>query len=223
VNVEKQTVNGNHSVATGRNKVSQKSEVTVEVTRKHSKSRHKQLRIAKRRQSQITAVSLVIIGAVLIFFFVTMLSTNSPAYIQPIKVGQSMSNISLTDLQGKQVKLGDFAGKPVLINAWATWCPPCRAEMPLLQSFYESHQEEGLTFLAINAGESQSTVSNFIRQNSFSFPVLLDPNTDVLSQLGINSFPTSVLVGRDGVIKTIHIGMFTPEALEKEIAAQLNK
>lgn len=193
----------------------------MEIAQNHTKSQRKQRQVARRRKSRIQSISLVILGIALAVIFAISLPSDSLASINPIKVGEPMSDIALTDLQGNQVKLSDYAGRPVLINAWSTWCPPCRAEMPLLQSFYEAHQAEGFTMLAINAGESQPTVSSFISRNGFSFPVLLDPNNAVLNQLGISSFPTSVLVGSDGVVKTIHVGMFTPESLEREIAAQM--
>lgn len=195
----------------------------MEIAQNHTKSHRKQRQVARRRKSQIQSISLVILGVALVVIFAISLPSNSLASINPIKVGEPISNISLTDLQGNVVKLSDYAGKTILINAWATWCPPCRAEMPLLQSFYEAHQAEGFTMLAINAGEPQLAVSSFINQNGFSFPVLLDPNNGVLNQLGISSFPTSVLVSPDGIVQAIHVGMFTPETLETEIASQLTR
>ncbi|OIO93637.1 MAG: hypothetical protein AUK03_07975, partial [Anaerolineae bacterium CG2_30_64_16] len=137
------------------------------------------------------------------------------------RVGAALRNFTLTDLSGKQVQLSDYAGRPVLINAWATWCPPCRAEMPALHDFYQDHQAEGFTLLAVNAGEAPAQVQGFIQQAGFTFPVLLDPNITLLTDLGIRSFPTSILVGRDGKVKTIHVGMLTADQLQTEIAPLL--
>jgi thiol-disulfide isomerase/thioredoxin len=136
-------------------------------------------------------------------------------------MGQTMPDLRLNDLSGKPVRLSDYAGRPLLINAWATWCPPCRAEMPLLNDFYLQNKDRGFVLLAVNAGETTNLVNQFIQQTGFGFPVLLDPGTAALSRLGVMSFPTSILVGRDGLVKKIHIGLITPEALKNEIAPLL--
>ena len=132
-----------------------------------------------------------------------------------------MEDFKLTDIHGKTVRLSDFAGKAVLINAWATWCPPCKAEMPDLNAYYQAHQDEGFVILAVNAGDSASQAAAFASQKGLAFPVLLDPNTRFLTSLGVRSFPTSILVGSDGVVKTIHVGMFTPQSLDAEITPYL--
>ncbi len=80
-----------------------------------------------------------------------------------------------------------------------------------------------MTIVKANAGEDQSTVSKFIQAEGFGFPVLLDPDIQVLGRMGINSFPTSILVGRDGVVKTIHMGMYTPQALQKDMLPLLRE
>jgi cytochrome c biogenesis protein CcmG/thiol:disulfide interchange protein DsbE len=108
-----------------------------------------------------------------------------------------------------------------LINGWATWCPPCRAEMPALQAFYDAHRDQGFVILAINAGESQGTVSAFISQMDFTFPVLLDPGERVLSSLGTTGLPTSFVVGQDGVVSYIHAGGLTMDVLETRVTPLL--
>jgi peroxiredoxin len=93
--------------------------------------------------------------------------------------------------------------------------------MPALYAFYQTHQADGFEMLAVNAGEDQATVKNFITQEGFTFPVLLDPGTGVLNGLGIDAFPTSVLVGRDGLVKNIHIGYYAPEAVQADVTPLL--
>ncbi|MBI9043801.1 MAG: redoxin domain-containing protein [Anaerolineaceae bacterium] len=141
--------------------------------------------------------------------------------INPPRVGESMSDFTLIDVEGNQVSLRYFEGRPVLINAWATWCPPCRAEMPDLNAYYQAHQEEGFMILAVNAGESQKEVTQFTEHVDLDFPVLMDPGNGLLNELRVFSFPTSILVGRDGLVKAIHIGLFTPEMMEEEITPHL--
>ena len=111
----------------------------------------------------------------------------------------------------------------MLVNAWATWCPPCKAEMPDLNAYYQAHQKDGFMILAVNAGDSASVTADFAAQKGLVFPVLLDPNLHLLDSLGIHSYPTSIVVGSDGIIKTIHVGMFTAEALESEVTPYLSR
>ena len=139
----------------------------------------------------------------------------------PAQVGKRLQDFSLTDITGKSVRLSDFAGKVVLVNAWATWCPPCKAEMPDLNTYYQAHKDDGFTLLAVNAGDSPNVTADFASERGLTFPVLLDPNVRFLNNLGIHSYPTSIVIGTDGIIKTIHVGMFTPQALEAEVTPYL--
>jgi thiol-disulfide isomerase/thioredoxin len=176
----------------------------------------------RRQQSQRASLALIVAGMGLLAAVFLVFNRN-PANpdLQPISLGNAMPDLALKDLSGNTVYLSNYAGRPVLINAWATWCPPCREEMPLLQVYYQAHQAEGLAFLAINAGEDAATINKFIANNGFSFPVLLDPDADSLYRLGIDSFPTSVLVGRDGTLQAVHIGLLTAATLDEEFTPYL--
>jgi peroxiredoxin len=187
----------------------------------------KQQRAAQRRKSTLINISWLVGGVLLVAAIVLLAlpkgSSSSTSELSPARIGQKISDLKLQDLNDKTVRLSDYSGQPVLLNAWATWCPPCKAEMPDLQKYYDQHQSVGLVLLAINAGETANQVTQFIQFNGFTFPVLLDPNVQTLNSLGVNSFPTSILIGRDGVVKTIHIGMFTPQALDTEITPFLSE
>jgi thiol-disulfide isomerase/thioredoxin len=187
----------------------------VNVSRKEkaaNQHRHEQI-----RNILFAAGGLLIISAILFASF----SKSTARNLTPARIGSVVGNFSLTDVNGKTVQLSDYKGKTVLVNAWATWCPPCKAEMPLLNRYYQSHAQDGFILLAVNAGDSQNEAASFANQNGLAFPVLLDPGTQLLGQLGIDSFPTSILIGRDGVVKTIHVGMFTPESIEAELTPLL--
>ncbi len=137
--------------------------------------------------------------------------------IQRAVKGQSLGDFSLPDLQQNPIRLSDFRGKTVLINSWASWCPPCMAEMPALEQFYQQNKANNFEILAVNAGESQAIAQNFVRQSGVTFPILLDENAQTLTAMGISGFPTSILVSPEGDVYHIHIGLFFPEDLEKEI------
>jgi len=95
--------------------------------------------------------------------------------------------------------------------------------MPDLNAYYQAHQTDGFVVLAVNAGDPLSSAASFAKSNGLAFPVLLDPDLHLLDGLGIHSFPTSIVVGRDGRVKTIHVGMFTPQALETEVTPLLSQ
>src|SRR4030042_2753345 len=95
------------------------------------------------------------------------------------QVGKQAPDFQLLNLEEEPVSLSDFQGRPVLLNFWATWCGPCRQEMPLIQDIFTEESDTGLVILAIDVGEPPSAVSSFIQSNNFSFPVLLDTDQDV--------------------------------------------
>ena len=103
-----------------------------------------------------------------------------------------------TDLAGKTWRLADLHGRAVLLNFWATWCPPCRAEMPSLQDMAAIYGPEKLVVLAINFKESRATAQRFAQASALSLPVLLDPNGDMARQWGVHVFPTTVLIDATG-------------------------
>lgn len=155
---------------------------------------------------------------------IALLLTGRPAptqAIQPLQLDQPLQDFSLDDLNGRAVKLSDYAGQVVLINAWATWCPPCVAEMPDLEAYYQQHRHESFTILGINAGDTLSAASAFVSQNGITFPIVLDPNVEFLSDLGVHSFPTSILIDPNGVVRSIHVGMYNAQDLDEEITPYL--
>ncbi len=115
---------------------------------------------------------------------------------------------TLTDLDGNSVSLSDYAGTPVLVNFWATWCPPCRSELPLIQA-YQDKYEGDFVVLALSGGETAQDVQSFIDANGYTFVVLLDSDYAVAEQYGVRGFPTSFFIDADGAIQQTHIGELT--------------
>jgi peroxiredoxin len=140
---------------------------------------------------------------------------------QSPRVGKLAPDFRLPGLDGKDVSLSDFRGKPVLVNFWASWCGPCRAEMPYIQEIYEDKEwkDEGLVILAIDIGENRSTVENFMESNNLSFPVLLDTAKEVALEYNIRGIPTTFLIDKDGIIQVAKVGAFPSKAaIEKDLS-----
>jgi len=100
----------------------------------------------------------------------------------------------------KPVTLSGLKGKVVFLNFWATWCGPCRSEMPSIQALYDKYKDRGLEILAVNGGEKASDVLAFMNENKLSFPAVLDSDNSVNRSWGVQAIPTSYLIDRDGMI-----------------------
>ncbi|HOX32025.1 MAG TPA: TlpA disulfide reductase family protein [Spirochaetales bacterium] len=124
--------------------------------------------------------------------------------------------IELEGLDGKKSKLSDLKGKAVLLNFWATWCPPCRAEMPDIQTLWEKTKDKDFALVALSLGESRQTVADFVAQSGYRLPVYLDPKSRAGGTYGVRSIPTTYIVGKDGRIIAYTVGgreYATPEVL----------
>jgi peroxiredoxin len=133
------------------------------------------------------------------------------------KVGTSVGNLApdftLASTSGETVSLSDYRGKRVMVNFWGTWCPPCRAEMPDMEKFY---QENDVEILAVNLTPTESNVSDvteFIDEFGLSFQVLLDEELAVSSKYGIQPVPTSFMVDSKGIIQYVALGAVNYEQM----------
>ncbi len=124
-------------------------------------------------------------------------------------------DFTLTTLEGETVSLSDFRGQAVLVNYWATWCPPCKAEMPAMQRTYEAYRDQGFVVLAVNATnqDALADVEAFVREYGLTFPVLLDESGSMGALYRVNALPTSFFIRPDGVIEEVVIGGPMSEAL----------
>lgn len=134
-------------------------------------------------------------------------------------------DFTLNTLEGKTVTLSDLRGRVVLLNIWASWCPPCRAEMPAMQRVWEEYQEQGVVVLAINSTVQDTPVDaqNFVNENNLTFPIPLDISGEVTHLYRVSSLPTSFFIGADGIIREVVIGGPMAEALLRSRIEQLVK
>jgi len=124
----------------------------------------------------------------------------------------------LKNMDGQIVSLSDFRGKPVLINFWASWCDPCRKEMPYLQQVYDEWTGKGLVLLAIDIGETPAAINKFFTENNLSLPVLLDSDKQVGQEYGITGVPETFLIDKNGIIRKKKIGAYeNKQAIENDL------
>ncbi len=146
-------------------------------------------------------------------------ASNTPAQIaesQPVaREGFTAPDMTLELLDGRQVTLSDLRGKVVLVNLWATWCPPCRAEMPAIEKTYQTFKSQGVEVLAVNATtqDSESAVTAFIKDNALTFPVALDRSGEVSNRYALSGLPSSFFIDRKGIIRAVVVGGPMSEAL----------
>ncbi|MGY4758496.1 redoxin domain-containing protein [Paenibacillus caseinilyticus] len=139
-----------------------------------------------------------------------------------LKTGQLAPDFELGTLGGESVKLSSYRGRTVIVNFWATWCPPCRTEMPHMQAYHAAQPEGGPLILAVNATStevSEPVVSSWSETWKLTFPVPLDKEGKVTELFGIHSYPTTYVIDKDGIIRYKHAGPMTFEML-KDAAAK---
>ncbi len=121
-------------------------------------------------------------------------------------------------LNGQTLKLVDLRGQVILINFWATWCEPCKAEMPDLQAVYEDYQSRGLMILGVNLDEGQSDISRWVEELGLTFDIVLDERQQIATLYQLRGQPSSYLVAPNGVITQVYYGPTTRQELEAAIA-----
>ena len=141
------------------------------------------------------------------------------------EAGNQAPDFQLKDLQGKPVSLGELRGKVVLVNFWATWCPPCREEMPSMEALHRQFKDQGLVLLAINVEEDGvEAVTEFLKGKDYTFPILFDPEAEVQSSYQVYRFPETFVIDRNGTIIDRVIGgrNWLSDAMVKRLNFLLN-
>lgn len=131
---------------------------------------------------------------------------------------QKAPNFALKDLNGQEVTLTQFSGQPVILNFWASWCAPCRLEMPIIEATYQKYKDKGLVVLAINSGESAEVARAFVDETELTFPVLLDQNMEVTNLIyRLRGLPVSIFIDREGNIAARHVGTLNERLMEEYV------
>jgi len=162
-------------------------------------------------------VGLVLIAASVYFIWQDIPSQSDLSTV-PARVNFPAPDLTLTDTQGVSRSLAHYRGQIVLVNLWATWCPPCKEEMPALQAFYEEHKEEGFVIIAINDGDPKEDVLQFVKDYGLTFPVWLDPTYIATEQaFKTVNLPSSFVIDGNGIIRLMWVGGITRQMLDKHV------
>ncbi|MEO4053742.1 TlpA disulfide reductase family protein [Solibacillus sp. CAU 1738] len=166
------------------------------------------------------SIAIIIIAVVIIFFnfsdkeekpqieaVTTTEEAETPARAQA-------PDFSLETLDGTQLALSDLKGQKVLLNFWATWCAPCKAEMPHMQSFYEKYKDKNVTVIAVNLQDSRDKLASFVEEYGLTFPISLDTTGEIGSQYKVFTIPTSYFIDEQGGIVQKIVGPMDEEFME---------
>lgn len=173
----------------------------------------------------LMAFGLALIGFALLFmaFPKKESKANSLYSVVPAPVHYIAPELSLETTDGRTESLADYRDDIVLVNNWATWCPPCKAEMPVLAAYYNEHHSEGFTLVAIEAGDSADIVSPFVQNYNLKFTVWLDPDGKSLRAFGNGSLPNSYVIDRSGIVRYAWTGEISQPMLEKYVTPLLTE
>jgi cytochrome c biogenesis protein CcmG/thiol:disulfide interchange protein DsbE len=181
---------------------------------------------ARLLRNVATAVIFAAVAGGLVWFFaypsagaatsqaVTLKATASGP---PPHIGKPAPDFRAFDLDGSPVELSAYRGHPVWLTFWATWCPPCRAEAPDIQAAYQQSKDQGLIILAVNVGEDQATVRDYVQRLGLTFTIAGDPTTEVGALYRVSGLPSHFFIDADGVLRDTKLGSLGPAAIQQEL------
>ena len=166
-------------------------------------------------QRRVLFSIILIAGLVWTFASADRAGISTAGEIPAPRQGFLAPDFTLETIPGGTVTLSELRGQALLVNLWATWCPPCRAEMPAMQRMYEEYKDQGFVVLAVDMTyqDDPTAVPVFIQENELTFPILLDTTGQVANQYELRSLPSSYFIDRDGIIQEVVIGGPMAEAL----------
>lgn len=186
---------------------------------------------SRKRQSPLPliliGIGLIVIAVAFVIFTPKQdddAKASAPAQIPasvPGKVDFPAPELTLIDVQGRTVSLADYRGQWVMVNNWATWCPPCRAEMPELNAYYEAHKDEGFVLIGISSGDTQAQIEEFIQEYGLNFPMWQDPTSASLRAFQMDYLPSSFVIDPSGTVRLAWTGAVNLETLEQNITPLL--
>jgi len=181
----------------------------------------------KRKEFLILTAGLLVGAGLAVFIYFAIDLSNDDAgqadelpgvsLTESAAVGAPAPDFELNNLENEPVRLSDLRGKIIVINFWATWCEPCKVEMPFLEKLYSSSQKQ-LEILAVNFDEPYQQVQQFAEEYQLSFPILLDPGGNVQNLYRVRGYPTTFMLDEEGIVRYHHIGLITEGQLDQYLS-----
>jgi peroxiredoxin len=175
-------------------------------------------------------VGLILLSMVILYSLLSQTATGASGsglegenYVVPVAVNYPAPDLELENIAGEVESLSDFHGQVVLVNNWATWCPPCKAEMPTLAAYYNAHVEEGMMVIAIEAGDPPDQVVQFAEDFDLPFKIWLDPGSKALNAFKNGNLPSSYVLDRNGMIRYAWTGEIKRAMLEEYVTPLLSE
>lgn len=150
--------------------------------------------------SKVFTVIVLLLAAVGIIYAVVSFNNQEDVVLE---IGQPAPGFTLQGLDGKEIDLADYKGKVVMVNFWASWCEPCRIEMPEIQKAHETYKDQGLMVIGVNLRENEITVDGFAQTYGLTFPIALDPDGKVaVNSYKVKPLPTTFFIDREGILRS---------------------
>jgi cytochrome c biogenesis protein CcmG/thiol:disulfide interchange protein DsbE len=137
----------------------------------------------------------------------------------PVKAGMTAPGFALDSLEGARVSLSDYRGRPVLVNFWASWCPPCREEFPVLATVRQAHEASGFEILGISHRDGERYAREFVEESGAGWPMLVDPDDATWQAYGAIGLPSSYLIDARGVVRQVYFGPLDEARLTGHLSA----
>jgi thiol-disulfide isomerase/thioredoxin len=180
----------------------------------------------ERRRAVVSSLSAGFALPVLLFIGM-LLTMNRFVDVEIYIPGDTVPNDKVTDLYGEPASFADFVGKGLVVNFWATWCPPCRREMPLLEEVYNKYKSRNITVIGVSVDNSRDAIKNYVESVSVTYPIWEDSvirsnnlpgGTSLSSMFGVVGFPTTFFIDANGVIQSSYVGELNLAILNKRIS-----
>lgn len=194
----------------------------LEPHRAEDPAESKQARRRTKMQMLVLTLAGAGIGLLMLGIFVALTQSKSGREAtgpqSPLQVGQPAPNFEVITLDGRKLALSDLKGQPVWINFWASWCVPCKAEMPEVVRTGKEAKARGVRLIAIDVGEPAKTVRDYLRRSKYdSLPAALDETGEASTTYKVYNFPTHVFIDSQGILRRVNIGMMQRSDLEEAL------
>lgn len=184
-----------------------------------------------RRLRNVRAVLWALVGVMTVAWLfyaggldtITSMFQSAPPPATTADVGQAAPNMRLPLVGGGEIELATYRGRPVILNFWATWCEPCRAEMPVFERAQQQYRDKGLVVLGVDFQERDDQIQVFQQEVGVTFPSLVDRTGETTRQWRATGLPTTFLIDRQGIIQDVRVGAFTDEMLQSKLVKLLGE